>query len=340
MTRAEKFAIILHVNLFRPGPELYKGGPAVLDLGEVFVNLVELFLLIGVGYGAVRLKVMPASGAKLLTSLLMNVTLPATVITSLHRPFDGAFLRSGVLMMVLGAGCILLYIGLGAVMTRPFRVPEGRRGMWVLASTFSNNGFMGFPIALALFGEEGLALAVFLGVPFNLLAYTIGAKLVRMDSRGGEGERPISWRSLIVSVINVSTLLGLLVYVAQIPIPVVIEGPLVSLANMTTPLSMLVIGMNLSGGSLRTLLRDRDVFSAAFMRLLALPLATWALLKLLPIRDPLVAGVLLIIMSMPCAALTSLLAEAYDGDREFAAELVFLSSLLCLVTIPLISLLV
>ena len=161
-----------------------------------------------------------------------------------------------------------------------------------------------------------------------------------MDSRGGEGERPISWRSLIVSVINVSTLLGVLVYVAQIPIPVVIEGPLVSLANMTTPLSMLVIGMNLSGGSLRTLLRDRDVFSAAFMRLLALPLATWALLKLLPIRDPLVTGVLLIIMSMPCAALTSLLAEAYDGDREFAAELVFLSSLLCLVTIPLISLLV
>ena len=77
MTRAEKFAIILHVNLFRPGPELYKGGPAVLDLGEVFVNLVELFLLIGVGYGAVRLKVMPASGAKLLTSLLLELSAPA-----------------------------------------------------------------------------------------------------------------------------------------------------------------------------------------------------------------------------------------------------------------------
>ena len=114
---------------------------------------------------------------------------------------------------------------------------------------------------------------------------------------------------------------------------------MISLANMTTPLSMLVIGMNLSNGKISTIFRDRDVFSASFMRLLALPFLTWLLLQPLTFVEPLVEGVLLIIMSMPCAALASLLAEAYEGDREFAAELVFLSSLLCMITIPLISLL-
>ena len=311
----------------------------MLDIQEVFFNLVALFLLIGVGYGVVRLQILPATTAKQFTSLLMNVTLPATILTSLHRPFDAAFLHSSILIMALGVACMTLYAVSGALMTRPFRVPAGRRGMWILACTFSNNGFMGYPIALALFGEEGLVLAVFLGVPFNLLAYTVGPKLVCMDRSGKEGASPISWRSLLLSAVNVSTLLGVLIYVTQIPIPAVIENPMISLANMTTPLSMLVIGMNLSNGKISTIFRDRDVFSASFMRLLALPFLTWLLLQPLTFVEPLVEGVLLIIMSMPCAALASLLAEAYEGDREFAAELVFLSSLLCMITIPLISLL-
>lgn len=95
----------------------------------------------------------------------MNVTLPATLLTSLVRPYDPAFIRDGILTAVLGAVLILGY-GLFCIPTlRLFRVPEGRRGAWILCCTFCNNGFMGFPITLALFGEEGLALAVFRPFP-------------------------------------------------------------------------------------------------------------------------------------------------------------------------------
>ena len=134
-------------------------------------------------------------------------------------------------------------------------------------------------------------------------------------------------------------LLGLILYAAQMPIPEVIDTPLTYLADVTTPLSMLIIGMNLTGGSVSALLRNRDVLSSAFLRLLFLPLLTWWILMLLPVEDPLVIGVTLIIMAMPSPAVTSILAETYGGDTQFASEAVFLSSLLCLVTIPLISLL-
>ena len=97
--------------------------------------------------------------------------------------------------------------------------------------------------------------------------------------------------------------------------------------------------MNLTGGNAAALFRDRDAFSSALLRLLILPLLTWGILKLLPIRNPLVVGVTLIIMSMPSPAVSSLLAETYEGNTQFAAETVFLSSLLCLITIPMISLL-
>lgn len=97
--------------------------------------------------------------------------------------------------------------------------------------------------------------------------------------------------------------------------------------------------MNLVGQRVSAILRDRDVLSASLLRLLVLPVLTWALLELLPISNPLVVGVIVVIMAMPCAAVTSILAESYGGNTEFPFKSVFLSSLFCLVTIPLISLL-
>ena len=309
----------------------------MLDIWDVFSNLFGLFLLIGVGYGAVRLRVLSASASKMLSSLLMNVTMPATIFTSLVRPYDPAFLRTGGLEVVLGLALYILYGVISALLARSFRVTRERRGLWTFACAFNNHGFIGFPIALALFGEEGLALAVFLGIPFNLLAYTTGATLICMDRSASGDAPPVSWRSILLTVVNGATLLGLILYAAQIPIPEVIDTPLTYLADVTTPLSMLIIGMNL--GSVSALLRNRDVLSSAFLRLLFLPLLTWGILMLLPVEDPLVIGVTLIIMAMPSPAVTSILAETYGGDTQFASEAVFLSSLLCLVTIPLISLL-
>ena len=320
-------------------PSEEEGRNAMLDIRDVFSNLFGLFLLIGVGYGTVRFRVLPASASKMLSSLLMNVTMPATIFTSLVRPYDPAFLRAGLLEVVLGLALYILYGVISALLARPFRVTRERRGLWTFACAFNNNGFMGFPIALALFGEEGLALAVFLGIPFNLLAYTTGATLICMDRSASGDAPPVSWRSILLTVVNGSTLLGLLFFAAQWPVPAVLSAPLTYLSNVTTPLSMLIIGMSLSGGDLLTPLRDWSVLSGCGVRLLLLPLLTLGLVKLLPLDAPLVVGVLVVIMAMPSAALTSLLAEAYGGDTEFAAQLVFLSSLLCLVTIPLISLL-
>jgi putative auxin efflux carrier len=310
-----------------------------LDLQTVFLNLLELFLLIGAGYGVVRSGALPASASSAFSGLLMNVTLPATILTSLVRPYDPAFIRDGVLTAVLGAVLILGY-GLFCIPALClFRVPEERRGIWILCCTFCNNGFMGFPITLALFGEEGLALAVFLAIPFNLLIYTAGPWLVCLDRPSSGDAQPSSWRAILFTATNLATLLGILLYALRIPLPAVIVSPLGYLSDITTPLSMVVIGMNLVGQRVSAILRDRDVLSASLLRLLVLPVLTWALLELLPISNPLVVGVIVVIMAMPCAAVTSILAESYGGNTEFPSKSVFLSSLFCLVTIPLISLL-
>ena len=310
-----------------------------MSISVLFSNLVGLFLLIGVGFGVVRGGLVPAESTGAMTALLMKVTLPATIFYSMLRPFDPDFLWDALLMVVLGLVLHGSYIGLSWLLARVFRVPDGRRGMWMLCCSFCNNGFMGYPVAYSLFGEEGLALAVMLGVPFNLMVYTLGAKLAASDRREGEEAGRVPWGKVIFSSINLAILLGFTFYCLQVPVPQALLEPIGHLSNVTTPLSMVVTGMNLAKGRLADALGDRDAATASLTRLLLLPVLTWAFVEALPISNPLDVGVAVIIMAMPSPAVSVVLGEEYGGCVVLGARTVFVSSLFCIITIPLVFLL-
>ena len=134
-------------------------------------------------------------------------------------------------------------------------------------------------------------------------------------------------------------MLSLIFYFGQIPVPDPILTPIQHLSNVTTPLSMLVTGMNLAQGKVSDALRDRDAISASAVRLLIFPVLAWASLCFFPTLTSLVVGVTLITMAMPAPAASTILGEQYGGCTQLGARIVFLSSLLCILTIPLVSLL-
>ena len=309
-----------------------------IPIPVLLTNLVGLFLLLGTGFFSVRAGFVPGSATGVFTSLLMKVTLPATIFSAMLRPFDAAFLKSSVIIFLLGFALFSLFALLCFPAARLFRVKTDGRGMWMMCCTFCNNGFMGYPVILALFGEDGLALAAMMGIAFNLLVYTLGAKQVLMDSTAGGGVR-LSLKQLLLTNVNAATALGLVFFCLQLTPPQAILSPIQYLANVTTPLSMFLIGMTLAKGKVSEAFRDRDVFSACLMRLILLPVLTWAVLKVLPIGDPLIPCVVLITMAMPSPAVSAVLAEQYGCRTDLSARIVFLSSLLCIVTIPLVALL-
>lgn len=310
-----------------------------MDLSVLFSNLVGLFLLIGVGFFAVRMNVLPIEAAKPMSALLMKITVPATVVSSMLRPFDPAFLRLGLSILAVGTVLFALFAALSLGLAPLCRVPQGRRGMWCCCATFCNNSFMGFPVALAVLGEEGLALTVILAIPFNLMAYSIGARMVCMDADGAGAAPAASWKRALFSMINLATLVGTVLYITQLPVPEAVQTPLRHLSNVTTPLSMIITGMNLSQGSLADVVRDRDAFTASAMRLLLFPLIAWGMMRCIPGLDGLVMGAALLNMSMPAPAAATLMGEEYGGNVQIGSRIIFLSSLLCVATIPLISLL-
>ena len=310
-----------------------------MDIAVLFSNLVGLFLLIGVGFFAVRMNVLPIQAAKPMSALLMKITVPATVVSSMLRPFDPAFLRLGLSILAVGTVLFALFAALSLGLAPLCRVPRGRRGMWCCCATFCNNSFMGFPVALAVLGEEGLALTVILAIPFNLMAYSIGARMVCMDADGAGAAPAASWKRALFSTINLATLVGTVLYITQLPVPEAVQTPLRHLSNVTTPLSMIITGMNLSQGSLADVVRDRDAFTASAMRLLLITLIAWGVMRCIPGLDGLVMGAALLNMSMPAPAAATLMGEEYGGNVQIGSRIIFLSSLLCVATIPLISLL-
>lgn len=311
-----------------------------LPIDILLVNLFGLFAVLGVGFLAVRLKVVPPSVTAPLSEILMQISLPAMVFTSMIRPFDSSFLTSSLLMCGIGAAGYLVSSALAVPLSKFFRVPKERAGVWQAGAVYSNCGFMGFPIILAVLGEYGLVLAVMFVLIHNLIMFPLGAKQVSSGLPPRDDVPPVTLRSILLTAINVAMLLGLVFFFLQIPVPEAIMMPLDLLGGLTTPLSMLIIGMNIAKADFSEVFRDRDAYSATFLRLILFPVLIWAALKLLPAScDPIVSQTLVLIFAMPATAMCGALAEKYGADAMLGSRITFLTSLFCLITIPLICLL-
>ena len=314
-----------------------------LNIFAVLSSLTGLFLLIGVGYGAVKLRVVPVSASATLSAIVLKISLPCTVFLALLRPYDPAFLGDMLAALLLGALVVLPTAALSLWAVRLFRVRPGHRGMWAFCATFCNNVFIAYPVVRAIFGDDGLTLAAVFGIPYTVLIYTLGGWMISRDLSGASARR-VEWRKLLCTGINAAAVLGMFCYLARLSPPEILLTPITYVGNLTTPLSMFVTGMNLTAGTWRENFQDRDALSAAFVRLVPLPLAALLFLKVLqaafPSANPLTFGVSQIVLSMPTAAVATILAETYQADRRFAAREVFLSSLFCIVTIPVMAMLI
>ena len=312
-----------------------------LNFFTVASNLVSLFVLIAVGYLAIRMKLLEESYSEAFTALLMKITLPCTIFVSLvQREYDPAFLKDGLIIIAAGLVVFAGLMYLSRCISILLRVPVNCRGAWAFTAAYTNSGFMGFPIALALFGGEGLALAVMLNIAFNLTIYTIGPLEIARDNPGHEGEK-INVKSIIFSNINFATVLSLIFYFGKIQIPDFVIRPLSYLSSITTPLSMMMIGIALAHSKASELLTDVHAWTNSFFALLVYPAAIALFLKFFPLSsNPLVGAILVIVVAMPAASVTAVICRQYHGNMDFAAKVMFIQNLFSVVTIPLICLLI
>lgn len=305
-----------------------------LDIGEIFIILAGLFVIIGVGYLAAKTNVVSHSATPMLSSVLMRISLPCTIFTAMIRPYDPQFLTDGLIVMALCGGCMLVYIFLALWQVRLFHIPAQDAGAWVYTSVFFNAGFIGYPIALALFGEEGLSLSVILNVPLMVFCFSWGIYYVEKTATG-TGQAPAKlWKALVTEA-NIALVLSMVCYVNQWTPPALILTPATYLANLTTPLSLLIVGISLAGANTQHLFQDKLVLLGTFNRLLLFPAITCGVLLWLNLDSLMLPALTMILLATPAPASAAAIIGSHGGNQALSAKITFLTSLLCMLTIPL-----
>ena len=295
-------------------------------------QVAVLFLLIGTGMVAVKTGVLKLENKQALSNLLVYIIVPTMVVNSYRMEFSAQILRN--LLAAFGMSVLSVLLGTVITLLLTARKTGSRMPIFRFACIFSNAAYMGFPLISALFGSEGLLYASAYVTVFNILLWTMGYGFV-----SGSSDPKEVLHSLLHTPVLYAMVIGLCIYLLQIPVPQLIAQPLELMANMTTPLSMVITGMLLAAGDLGCIVRSKPVWKLAAVRMLLIPAVCLAVFGLLGFRS-MTAQVVLLLECCPSAAITSVFAVQFGHDESFAAGSVVLTTLLSIVALPLCALVV
>ncbi len=298
---------------------------------QVLLKVLVLFLILAVGYVVSRCGILSQEGSRTLSRLVIYVTFPAYILGR-AMAVEQASPRLVLLMLGLSFAHYLVLFGLAWLWPRVFRVPAAQIGSYRFMLTFANVGFVGFPVVAAVLGDEAVFAATMFNLPFNLLVYTVGVMMLH----GSRGQR-FNPRLLLTPSV-VACLLAIVIALVPIRWPGVLRETCQTLGAITTPAALLIIGATLAGMPLRLLAGSPRLYALCVFRLVLMPLLVWAALRGW-IGDPIILGVMVLLAGMPVATNGTMLCLTYGGDQQLMAQGTFLTTLLSLLTIPLMALL-
>ncbi len=264
---------------------------------------------------------------------MIKVTLPAMILASMPDDRSNPIIGDAPMILLISFAVYGVSFLLSIIVVFILRPDNNEKGVIGFITIFSNVGFMGYPVLESIFGKDALFYAAIYNIPFNILVFTLGIYLLVRNKSGSFKIRP----ELFINPPAVAAVIGLVIVLINIKLPNVIKEPLHILGEVTTPLSMIVIGGLLTHIKLSTLFTNWRVYAVASVRLLFLPLLVLFVLRIFIKDNALLLGVPVIIAAMPAAANTALLAEEYNANPEFASQTVFITTMISIVSIPLIA---
>lgn len=296
-----------------------------------------LFLIMLVGFIARKRGIFGENSGKLMSAIVVNIANPAMILSGCinqENRLSGRELLMDFGLAVLMYGAMMLIAQLAPLV---FRVQPSDRGMYKVMTVFTNMGFMGFPLISATYGQDALVYASLFLLPFNVLIYTYGIRMI-CGSSGADGSRENPLKK-IFNVGIIACIVALFFYCTGIRVPETAESVITYLSNLTAPLSMLVIGDSLTQIRVKELVTDVRLVLFVLARLIAVPVVFLLLLRMLPIDEKML-DVCLIVLATPVASMSAMLAQEYGGDTTLASRGIALSTVLSVATIPLVSLVI
>lgn len=294
---------------------------------QVFIKIVVAVTL---GFILRKAKVIDSHMQKGLSDILLLAILPFSILSSANYEKTPE-VQEG--MLIVFAAAMIYYIVTLVVMrliSKELPYEEKEKRVFVTMVTFANTGFVGFPVVSALYGDQGLLMAVVFNLTYNLFMYTYGIYLLS----GKTG----SLKNILLNPVNIASVAAIAIFISPFRFPTYVEGPIELISVMTVPLSMIIIGSNLAAMPFTKVISDLKSYFISLIRLVVLPglmlFGMYLAMKGFDIT-PMAASVAVLMCALPCGSMNVILSEKYDCAPEFAARSTVLSMLLCMGTLPL-----
>lgn len=310
----------------------------MIDMTVLVNQLIQLFLIICVGYLIFKFNILNETVNRHLNGLVLNVTLPLLTISSVlemkNHPDSSTIFSLFAVSIAFYIIMPMIAFIVVKIMLKTMHIVKARQGIYMFMLIFSNVGFMGMPVLQAACGENGTT-AVFyaavLNIFFNIGAFTYG---VVMIGYGDTVKTTLKLKSLLSPGI-ICSVLAVVIYALNIHFPATIENVIGTIGDLTSPLAMLLVGSTLASMKFSEVFNEWRVYVFAIIKQFILPILLYPVFRIC-ISDDLLFNVMFIEFLMPVANIALILATEHDLDYKFVSKTIFISTVMSLVTIPLV----
>ena len=274
----------------------------------------------------------------LLAKLVTQVALPCYMLYTITQRFTAADLLKMLPALRFPALSMVILLGIATGVARIFAVKQDRRGLFISMFFNSNTIFVGLPINQALFGDASIPYVLIYYMCNTTFFWTLGTYLIQRD---GEGEAQFDLKTSLKKVFSpplMGFLLGLVMVMLQIKLPAFLASDLQYLGNLTTPLSMIFIGLSVSHVGVKQLVLGKEQLLILLGRFLVAPLLMVSIVYWVPLPS-LMKQVFIIQSAMPVMTNAPVVARLYGADSDYAAVMVTETTLATMVVIPILMLL-
>lgn len=301
-----------------------------MNISTVLTQMGVILIYLALGYYVSHKGWVKDEGVRALSWIIVNIASPAQILSSVLNDDPVSDKSSAIFMLLLTLIIYVILILLGLVMGPVLRAPKKDWKFYNGMTVFSNIGFLGIPFAQAVFGEESVVYLVIFTLALNMLLFSYGYKILRSDDG-------VSRRMKIRSLINpgmIGSVLAVIFFFTDIRLPAIFGKTFLYAGNTVTFLAILVIGMNLSSISLKSIFTDWRMWLFVLIRQVLFPVGMVLILRSF-IEDPILLGAVAICVSVPVGNVPSMIARENGCDLDVLTRGTVLTTLCSVVTMTL-----
>lgn len=294
----------------------------------VLNKIIGLFLIILVGVYGTKKKIINEEVNKGLRRILLEITLPLMIINSFTITFEES-MKKNVFMAFIYS---IIFMIVGGFISYIFLLPlkSEKKRILHFANVFSNCGFIGFPLINSIYGAEGVVYTSIFNMIFTISLWTYGV-MIFTNSLSRENIKKVFINPAVIAVY-----LGIIIMIFKVNLPAFIIDTTKIVGDMTAPISMIIVGSILSNVNVKDIFKEKSIYYGALIKLIIIPSVLYLISILIKDKSN-VINTLIILQGMPAAAMTSILAADYNTEKEYSAIIVFVTTLLSIITIPVLS---